>query len=357
MEDEALKGHATLSWQRASGRGLRLSAYRSYRDASDEPEVSLVRNSFASQEFGSDYTEPFDARGAVLAAQLGAGYGMRWRAEAAYERHAALDVNATPASGRFERTIPAARASATRVLVGAERATAAAPFGATLGARAEARATRFDPRGSGADALAERTTVGRLSGVVDAARPFGATLGARAEARATRFDPRGSGADALAERTTVGRLSGVVDATRPFGARQLALRLTAAYADGSAGVPAQELVYLGGPTSGPGYRFHEFVGELGATARVEWRAPVPFPSLPLGRFGRTAGTATLAPFAHAVYVTRPAALGRGRGGWYPAVGVGAFTLFDVLRFDVARGLRDGRWTFSVDAARPFWGVL
>jgi hypothetical protein len=311
IEDEAAKGHATLAWQRASGRGLRLSAFRSYRDASDEPEVSLLRNSFASQEFGSDYTEPYDARGVVVATQLGARYGLRWRAEAGYERHAPLAVNATPAFGRFERTIPAARASASRLVLAADRATAAAPFGATLSGRVEARATRFDPRGSGPDALAERTTVGRLAGVAEAARPF--------------------------------------------GARQLALRLTAAYADGSAGVPAQELVYLGGPTSGPGYRFHEFVGELGATARAEWRLPVPFPSLPLGRFGRSAGTATLAPFAHTVYLARPAA--PGRGGWYPAVGIGAITLFDVLRFDVARGVRDGRWTFSVDAARPFWGVL
>ena len=150
------------------------------------------------------------------------------------------------------------------------------------------------------------------------------------------------------------------DAERAFGRERLVLRLTAAYADGTAGVPAQELVYLGGPTSGPGYRFHEFAGEMGGTIRAEWQTPVPFPSLPLGRFGRTAGQATLAPFAHAVYLARPApgALGlRERGGWYPAVGLGAITLFDVLRVDVARGLRDGRWTFSVDASRSFWGVL
>jgi hypothetical protein len=32
-------------------------------------------------------------------------------------------------------------------------------------------------------------------------------------------------------------------------------------------------------------------------------------------------------------------------------------VFDVLRFDVARGLRNGRWTFSVDVGRDFWSVL
>jgi hypothetical protein len=46
-----------------------------------------------------------------------------------------------------------------------------------------------------------------------------------------------------------------------------------------------------------------------------------------------------------------------REGWFPSVGIGALTVFDILRFDVARGLRDGRWTFSVDVGRDFWGIL
>ena len=316
IEDEAAKGHATVAWQRASGRGLRVSLYRAYHDAGDAPEVSLVRNSFAAQEFGSDYTQPFDARGVRAAAHLGSRFGARWEAEGSYEAQAPLQVNAAPAFGAFEPTIAAARATATRVLLGASRGTGAAPLGATAAGRVELRATRLEPRGSGVDALAAPTTVSRVLATADV--------------------------------------------ERAFGPRRLALRLTGAYARGTAGVPAQELVYLGGPTSGPGYRFHEFVGERGGTIRAEWQAPVPFPSLPLGRFGRTAGEATLAPFAHAVYLARPSpgtVGGRSRGGWYPAVGVGAITLFDVLRFDVARGLRDGRWTFSVDASRSFWGVL
>ena len=31
--------------------------------------------------------------------------------------------------------------------------------------------------------------------------------------------------------------------------------------------------------------------------------------------------------------------------------------FDLLRVQVARGLRRGRWTFNVDVSRDFWGVL
>jgi hypothetical protein len=44
-------------------------------------------------------------------------------------------------------------------------------------------------------------------------------------------------------------------------------------------------------------------------------------------------------------------------GWYPSVGVGVLMLYDLLRVDVARGLRDGRWTFGLDVSREFWGIL
>jgi hypothetical protein len=37
--------------------------------------------------------------------------------------------------------------------------------------------------------------------------------------------------------------------------------------------------------------------------------------------------------------------------------VGALVLFDLLRVDVARGLHDGRWIFSVDLMRDLWRVL
>ena len=45
------------------------------------------------------------------------------------------------------------------------------------------------------------------------------------------------------------------------------------------------------------------------------------------------------------------------GGWHESVGLGVLTLFDALRFDVARGLRGGRWTFAVDFTRDFWRIL
>jgi hypothetical protein len=104
--------------------------------------------------------------------------------------------------------------------------------------------------------------------------------------------------------------------------------------------------------------------------RVELRTPAPFPSFKLGRYGRTPATVTLAPYVNTIWIgdrtSARAAIAKTplgslstslRGGWYPSVGIGALSIFDLIRFDVARGLRDGRWSFSVDVGRELWGIL
>ena len=306
IADEEAKGTGALVWRRASGAGARVEAFRSYRDASDVPETSLLRNSFAAQEFGSDYTDPYDARGGRVAADLPPFAGLRLRIEGAFDDQRPLAVNASPASGRYEPTLPAWALREGRLAVTAERPTALARLGVELRVRAELLGAGFERR------------------------------------------------DAPAGRGYYGRAFLDADGERPFGARRLVLRTTLGAVVGPE-VPPQRLVYLGGPTSGPGYRFHEFAGQIAASQRAELRAPVPFPTLSLGRFGDTGRRATVAPFVHTVYVARGAA--STRNGWYPSAGVGLLTLFDLLRFDVARGFRDGRWTFSVDASRDFWGIL
>jgi hypothetical protein len=60
---------------------------------------------------------------------------------------------------------------------------------------------------------------------------------------------------------------------------------------------------------------------------------------------------------HGVCVVGEAPFTAPARGWYPAVGAGLFVLFDALRFDVGRGLRHGRWTFSLDVTRELWGIL
>jgi hypothetical protein len=311
FSDHEAKGRLSLGRRWANGVGVELFGERVYRDAGDQLEVSPLRNTLAAQEFGSDYTQPYDVRGAGAGVDVGLFLGMRWRLEGAYEAQEALQVHARPATGHYEPTIPAWPIDVRRLSLLAERSTSAGPFGTTLRWSAEARGGTF---------------TGRDTSFEEGGRHF---LRLRLDASAERL----------------------------VGAYRLVLRSVVGAVDGSPGVPPQQLVFLGGPTTGPGYRYHEFAGEVGASQRIEWQAPVPFVAIPLGRYGRAPATATLAPFANVVYVGRTASFQEERNGWYPSVGVGTLLLFDLLRLDVARGLRDGRWTFSVDLSRDLWGVL
>jgi hypothetical protein len=158
----------------------------------------------------------------------------------------------------------------------------------------------------------------------------------------------------------------VADIERPIGSQRLVLHTIAGAATALRDtVPAQELFYFGGPVSGPGYEFHQLVGRAGMSQRVEWRMPVPFFAIPLGRFGNVPPSATLAPYAQVMLIDGRAgpiyrdtrALALLPGGAYPALGVGLLTFFDLVRFDLSRGLRDGRWLFSFDVNPEFWSVL
>ena len=310
FDDEEAKGRIAVSVSRASGASLELSAYREHRDAGDVAEVSLLRNSFAAQEFGSDYTDPFDVRGIALRTRRDGRFGLTWSASAALERHGRLAVNASPAFGRFEPTIPALGADVVELAVGAERAVTPGPLGLRIGGRAEVRGARLHP------GIAPGTRV-------EVARAF---------------------ADLRVE--------------RPLGAHRLVLRSTLGVVGAGANdPPPQYLVHLGGPISAPGYGYHALRGTVGAGQRIEWRAPVPFPAIRLGRFGTAPGSATLAPFIHLAYIDGQAGLAGTKSGWYPSAGLGALVLFDLVRLDVARGMRDGRWTFSADLMRDLWRVL
>ena len=306
FSDEQFKGRGAIEYRTGAGSSLMLATERQYRDVSDDRETSLVRNTIAAQEFGSDYTDTYDMRGVSITASL-ARAGWRPTFEVAYERHEPLEVHARPASGTFEPTIPALSLRESRATLRLDRPTSLTFGGLEIGAHLSVSGIRREKSPAPRDALL--------------------------------------------------RPSLVLDLERPFGTSRILLHTIAAGVFSGDPVPAQHLVYLGGPTSGPGYDFHEFVGRGGVSQRIEWRFLAPFVPIPLGRYGRVPGTVTLAPFATAVWIDRSAPFKAARQGWYPAIGLGALTVFDVLRLDVARGLRDGRWTFSVDVGRDFWSVL
>ena len=300
FSDHQWKPHGAATYTTSYGASVTASAYRTLHDVSIVPERSGLINSFAAQEYGSDFTGLFSARGGALTLAAPSGMAIRPTVELALEDQGMVQVNAVPASGRYEPAEPATPLREAR---------------ATL----HLDAPRFD--------LFEMSATAALS-------------------LSAVHDREQSGGQAVSER---GRGLATLAATRGMGGGQLALSFLAAGLTNSSRTPPQELIGLGGPITAPGYDFHSLVGARAATAHVEWRFKVPFLPIPLGSWGRAPATATIAPFVHTAWVD-------GRG-WYPSIGTGALTVFDLLRFDVARGTRDGRWSFYFDVSRDFWGIL
>ncbi|MDO8500924.1 MAG: hypothetical protein Q7S20_03685 [Gemmatimonadaceae bacterium] len=317
--DHEPKVRGELSYRRASGAGVSVTGFRDYRDAGDVMERSLAVNSIAAQEFGSDYTDLYGARGVSAAARMPLGAGWMGAVEGTFEHERQLERNATPASGRYEAPTPAWAVTERRLTGSLDLPTKLGPMGFETQLHAEASVIRYRGEDQGTS---------------------GATFG--------RFVITGN-------------------FERPFGRQRIVSRSLVAFISGAGLIPPQNFVYLGGPVTGPGYDYHQFATDAGWSHRLELQTPVPFPSFPLGRYGRTPATITLAPFANVLWKNdradprKPAldiVVGRKRDvEWYPSVGVGALMLFDLVRFDIARGLRDGRWTFSADVTRDLWRIL
>jgi hypothetical protein len=332
VDDKQTKGSVALTARRPNGSAFRLFATRDFRDVGDVTERSTVINSFAAQEFGSDYSDPYLARALGASAEVVSAGGIRSRFTGSYEWQSPLTVAARPISGVFEPPIPADNVHASRFAVEIDRPPTLSFLGTEFEMRAEARFRVPYEHQVGAASVENRTTI-RGAVTANIERPFG--------------DSR------LVTATTIAAVA----------AREATV------------VPPQELVFLGGPATGPGYDYHVFASTRGFTEHVEWRLPAPFIPFSLGRFGRVPDRGTVAPFAHVISVTSyhatqcvvtesrelPARFGCEGivGGLYPSIGVGYLTPFDLLRIDVARGLRSGRgrWTFSIDVSRDFWSVL
>jgi hypothetical protein len=141
------------------------------------------------------------------------------------------------------------------------------------------------------------------------------------------------------------------------GDRTLAAQTGVGVAGGRA-LPPQWLVFAGGPWSAPGYEFHEFSTRAFLSQRLEFRQPVRAPSIPLGKYGKAPGHVTLAPFVSAVATASgTSSVPTRASGVYPSAGIGMLFFFDLVRIDVARGLRGGNWRFALDIDRGFWGIL
>ena len=310
VADNRLKGTLSAGWERANHFAVRARVFDDFRDAGDEQETSRARNSIGAQEFAADLSQPFGVRGVSLSVGGRAGQAWRWAMEARREGQRALEVHASPSQRRFAPTL----ASDAGIFTGV--------------------ASRFDR--------------------VNAPWFAGTLLQIRSELRLGVFTPSKPASSLGA--TRLRRVSGTAELHKPAGRSTIVGRLSLAGVGGSDGIPRQEAIFSGGPMSAPGYRFHQFRGTGVAMSRVELRSPIPSVSIPLGRWGRIPGTMTVAPFA-GVTAVRGQAPNQGRDGAYPFVGVGLLSFFDILRLDVARGLRHGGWRLGVDIGRDFWPIL
>ena len=153
------------------------------------------------------------------------------------------------------------------------------------------------------------------------------------------------------------RAFAVLAVERAVGAARLALETSGGFARANGALPAQDYLFAGGPVTAPGFEASRFAARRLIAQRVEWRVPVPFPSVTLGRWGRSPAQALLAPYAHVVVVQGSAPVRRAASGAYPSAGGGLIPLFGLVRLDVARSLRGAHWSFAIDVGRAFWRIL
>src|SRR6185295_14032098 len=113
----------------------------------------------------------------------------------------------------------------------------------------------------------------------------------RASALRTQTPPAFSGL--LAEGISSYRGSIGIEHRSEHGRLSLVLRENAAAMFGDTTL-LQEGAYFGGPVSLPGYAQHQVAGKYGSATRIELQLPIPWVSIPLGRFGRLPGEAKLA---------------------------------------------------------------
>jgi hypothetical protein len=140
------------------------------------------------------------------------------------------------------------------------------------------------------------------------------------------------------------------------GDRALFLQTFAGVAGGRA-LPPQWLIFAGGPWSAPGYDFHAFASRAMLSQRLELRQPMPAPSIPLGRWGKSPPHVTLAPFVQVLATASGTPDRPTTAALRPSAGLGVLMFYDLVRADVARGLRNGQWRFAIDIDRGFWGIL
>jgi hypothetical protein len=332
VSDREVKGLLAIGREPAFGRTplAQLFVEREYRDLA-APERAGVTNSLAAGLFGSDYTTQVDTRAAGV--MLRRDPRDPWMLRVAYEDERPTRLAASPLSGRYEPVLDAWRL----------------------------RGIRAELRGTGGWVSGGTTSVHGLWSLSGA-------LGAYA--RDAVYLPllgrpilEGSGgADIPASHPVVGRIMGTLSLEQRSSGERTRVSQTMAGLSGGRSLPPQWLLFAGGPLSAPGYNYASFATRAFLSQRFELRQPIPAPAIPLGKWGKAPAHLTLAPFVQAIAIANglpgvSLAVKPPVAGVYPSAGLGVLFFFDLVRIDVARGLRNGQWRFALDIDRGFWGIL
>jgi hypothetical protein len=284
-------------------------ARRTIRDIGDEPVVSGVVNSFLAQESG------IDLGSYLLGEDIGVGYRRRLASRWTFDLAA-----------RFERT--------------SSVATTARPI---------RREYQPNPElGSGSYWLGRTAFTFGSRGALD-----------RSDLKATLGIEGGVGESQYL------RLTFRSDGSVPLGSGLGHLRLRTLAGLATSGLPRSRSFTIGGRGTLPAERFRGYGGRRVATALLEWRIPIPVPSIGLGPFANTGNRAILAPL-FGVGWAGGAIEGLPWGsslGARPVAGVAAELIHGLLRFELARPLRQvtgeagAQLRLTVDISPEWWPIL
>lgn len=285
---------------------LLIDAKRTIRDIGDEPVVSGVVNSMLAQEAA------IDLGSYLLGEEVGIGFrrriDTRWSVEVA---------------GRLERS-------------------------SSVSTAATAVRNNYEPNpdlGSGTYGL------GRLAFNL---APRGGLD--RSDLRARLTVEGGTGP------TQYLRLALRTDGSVPFLLGHLRLRNNLGLA--TKGLPKARSFAIGGRGTLPAERFRGYGGRAVLATQIEWRFPVPVPSIGLGPFASTGNRAILAPFAGIGW-----AQGAIEGvdwqpinGARPVVGVALEVLQNLLRLELGMALRNPpggnrQVRLTLDVSPEWWPIL
>jgi len=156
--------------------------------------------------------------------------------------------------------------------------------------------------------------------------------------------------------TTYVRVAGVGHVLFPLGGTRALVRAQGGAA--SAGLPAYRAFVLGGRGTLLGDDFRRWGGRRMALVHAEWRAPVPFLSIAVGRYARTPGSIILAPFAAAGWADRPIAGTPWTATPSTRVTLGlAVEWLGVFRLEGGIGTETRQLRLAFDLSRDFWDIL